>query len=267
MFVFLIAALSLGILGYLRTSKYAFGIWFPFMATMVALPVLAFVNCPHMQPGPGGLTVLGAIPGLILAGICLVALIIGWFARPRSSYAPTIVYPTIAGYGFLLSIFIFTPSLWGGYTLRLQVLDWQHQPVSGLSIHCLRQKNGMDLINTLLPDDVSIDVITDKNGEAAISMNQHQRISVLVNTPGEAKRNSMYGYLDFSVVPPGDFGILSIPALSNRTEINILWNNPQEKDLAANMLNYSTTSPTRKVEKLTVFMPKAKGDFGNPYQN
>ncbi len=172
------------------------------------------------------------------------------------------------GYGLLLGVSLSTPSLWGGYTLRLQVLDWQKQPISGLSIHCLRQKNGMDLINTLLPDDVSIDAITDKNGEADISMNQHQRFNGSVNTPNlrDAKRNPLYGYLHFRIDPPSDFAILFPPSSFNRTEIGISWNNPQEKRLGTNMLNYSTIRMTRKVEKLTVFMPKAKGDFGNPYQ-
>lgn len=137
-----------------------FGTAFWLAASAIVVACLALAGMPTIESGPGALSALGAIPNLIILAFCAVIVLICWFASPKFKEVSTLMFAgTATVYILFLAIMFSASSLWGYYTLHLQIVDSKRNPIPGITVDTLAQRGGMDLFSALLPDDVITTII------------------------------------------------------------------------------------------------------------
>ena len=163
---------------------------------------------PQIQSGPGALSILGAIPNFLILVGCAISGFTCWFTRPRVGELSALIFlSTLAAFCLGVS-FLWTHSQWwGGYDLRVCVLDTKRHPIGGIKVSVMKQKAGLGFISALLQDDVISEANTDLEGCVVIKANRLQHVGGLVNMSfiargGNGTRlNPAYRFADFNVMP------------------------------------------------------------------
>lgn len=204
------------------------------------------------QTGPGSYASLVLIPNFILLIPCAVILLILWSKRPKPGKIPEDIWKK-AGiiFAVVLVMLFFNDELWGGYLLRVQVLDAKNKPVPGIVIDTLAQKASW--FSVFLPEDLNITVTTDANGIASIRTNRFQSINGLVNArfgprSGGPTVDPKYQAVNFGVNPVGD----------GKSHLSIQWDKVgMRPGMDMNVYRSNPFDPRHKI--LTIFMPEGEG--------
>ena len=204
------------------------------------------------QEGPGSYASLALIPNFILLIPCAVILLVLWFKRPKSGEIPKHIWKrTAITHAVFIVILFFNDELWGGYSLRVQVLDTNHKPIPGIVIDALAQKASW--FSVFLPEDLDITATTDENGIASIRTNRFQRIDGLVNARSGPRSGG-------STVDPkyqaAHFGI--DPVANGKSHLSIQWDKVGTRPgIDENVYRSNPFDPRHKL--LTVFLTKGDG--------
>jgi amino acid transporter len=136
-----------------RASLPKFTAWFTATAATVIFTGFTLNGMRLGQTGPGSYASLVLIPNFLLLIPCAVVLLILWFKRPKPGKIPENIWKK-AGiiFAVVLVILFFNDELWGGYSLRVQVLDTKHKPIPGIVIDTLAQKASW--FSVFLPEDL-----------------------------------------------------------------------------------------------------------------
>jgi hypothetical protein len=196
-----------------KTRPFGFIVWFSIAATTAIVAFLALTRMPRFQSGPGGLSVLGAIPNMVILVGCAIVAIICWFTRPRKSeWRGSIVIPTAAGFCVVAGLLWLDSSLWGSCRLRVRIVDIEGNPIPGITVDFLKQKgfgNTMGFFrNAFIANDVDVTSTSDAAGEVSLLMNRYQSVGALVNQrfgpKGHGIENAAYLWADIHLDPRSD---------------------------------------------------------------
>ena len=187
-----------------RDYRFTFVFWFPAAATTIVVSLLAFNGYPHLESGPGGLSVLGLIPIFIIWGCCGLVALLCFFLRPnRLAWNPRIIIGTVICYSVVLVIAFRSPSFWGYYPIDVEVKDWSHKPVPGVTVHSQSQKeNLLLLMNSFLTNDPGKDFTTDTLGRVRLQANINQMLLITINGQDFPAYRSEYGNAYSHILPP-----------------------------------------------------------------
>ena len=176
-----------------RKTKWSAIIWTFIVMCTVNLMIITVQSPPHLEGGPGGLTVFGLIPNCIVFGVCAVVLLFLLIFHPAWEFLgnPWLLLAVIP-WALIAYILASVPWIWGYYPLEVHVIDWEGKPLAGVKIHFWEERTGISLEQAFLLDDVTGDTVTDSNGNAVYTENNYRRIFGAVNgywqDPGDRNR-------------------------------------------------------------------------------
>ena len=257
-----LALVGLVIATLFQKSRWSAIIWTFIVICTISLMVVTVQSQPHLEGGPGGLTVFGLIPNCIVFGTCaLILLFLLIFHPPWELLGHPLLLLAVIPWLSIACVLASVPWMWGYYPLRVHVVDWQGKPLSGVKIHFLEERTGISLEQAFLPDDVSGDIVTDDKGDVSYTVNNYRRIFGAVNSYWQDPTDKTLGNAGFSLQP---YGIGFYPVSSQKQELQISWT-AKGQPPGTNEKN-STASVSRPYSgTLIIYLPGVGGEDASPY--